>query len=228
MRKYLLAVAVLLPLAAQDDASLAVVGRIKGEAFDRSKVMDHLYYLTDVYGPRLTGSPEYEQAAKWAMDRLKSYGLSNVHTEAWGPFGRSWSLKQYSVELTEPRYAQLNAVPLAWSSPAKGPITGELTLATLRIQPNAGLKKIEQALEEYQTKWTGKLRGKIVLMSDPKTPQEQSKPQFRRLADTDLANIAKAPAPVAKITLEEFEKIEWPETPKKCKDSSSLFRWMLN
>ena len=71
----------------QEAVDLGVIDRIKDEAFARSEVMDHLRNLTDVHGPRLTGSPQFEEAAKWASERLTSYGLSNVHIERWGPFG---------------------------------------------------------------------------------------------------------------------------------------------
>src|SRR5437764_2108486 len=92
-----------LPLFAQD-RTLDIVHRIKMEAFDNSKVMDHLSYLSDMYGPRLTGSPEFHQAADWAMSQLKEYGIVNVHPEKWGPFGRSWSLQNYTLEMITPRY----------------------------------------------------------------------------------------------------------------------------
>src|SRR5207248_5394022 len=126
MRNFALAVLLAAPVVAQEKVDLGVVDRIKTEAIDRSKVMDHLYYLSDANGPRLTGSPEFEKAAKWAMDRLKEYGVQNVHAEKWGPFGRSWSLQQSSVELIEPGYAAITAVPLAWSASTNGPVTGEL------------------------------------------------------------------------------------------------------
>ncbi len=62
-------------LCAEDAVDLAVVQRIKKEAFQNSKVMDHLFWLTDVYGPRLTGSPGFTMAANWAVKRLKEYGI---------------------------------------------------------------------------------------------------------------------------------------------------------
>jgi hypothetical protein len=62
----------------QDAVDLGVVDRIKAEAFGRSEVMDHLHYLTDVHGPRLTGSTGFEDAAKWTTGRLAQFGLSNI------------------------------------------------------------------------------------------------------------------------------------------------------
>src|SRR3954453_14874423 len=100
-----IAIAALVAQDRGDRSDLGLVGRIKTEAFDNSQVMDTLEYLTDVHGPRLTASPEFREAANWAVKRLQGYGMENVHLEKWGPFGRSWSLKQSSLELIEPRYA---------------------------------------------------------------------------------------------------------------------------
>lgn len=199
------------PVLAQSGPDLGIIDRIKTEAFDHSKVMEHLYYLTDVHGPRLTGSPEFDDAAKWAMDRLKEFGVSNVHVERWGPFGRSWSFQQSSVEMLEPRYAPLTVAPLAWSAPTNGLVTGETIVAPISLSFTNGLKKNRELLQAYKQKWTGKLRGKVVLLSEPKVPSPQSKPQFRRYTDADLAELAGAPEPVAKQEVTNPEDLKWPE-----------------
>src|SRR5260370_6626941 len=62
-------------LVAEENVDLAMINRIKSEAFENSKVMDHLFYLTDVHGPRLTGSPNFQDAADCAVKRLTEYGL---------------------------------------------------------------------------------------------------------------------------------------------------------
>src|SRR5262245_32336052 len=84
-------------LRSQESIDLAAIDRIKAEAFSRSAVMDDLRALVDQHGGRLTGSPQFEAAAKWAVDRLTRYGISNAHIERWGPFGRSWAVEQQSV-----------------------------------------------------------------------------------------------------------------------------------
>src|SRR3984893_12984510 len=71
----------LAPLAAQERVDLAAINQIKNEAFENSKVMDHLSYMTDMYGPRLTGSPEFKQADDWALKRLQDYCLSKRDVE---------------------------------------------------------------------------------------------------------------------------------------------------
>src|SRR5580704_18357980 len=100
----LAAISVPLFLIAEEKVDLSIISRIKSEAFDNSKVMDHMFYLTDVHGPRLTGSPGYQGAADWVVSRLKEYGLVNVHQEKWGPFGRGWTNKHYEAHLLEPSY----------------------------------------------------------------------------------------------------------------------------
>ena len=80
-------------LRSQEAIDLAAIDRIKAEAFTGSRVMEDLRGLTDLPGGRLTGSPQFDVAAKWAVDRLTKYGVTNAHLEPWGPFGRSWSVE---------------------------------------------------------------------------------------------------------------------------------------
>ena len=204
-----------LPSLAPERVDLSIVDRIKTEAFEHSKVMETLRNLTDVHGPRLTGSPGFEDAARWAMGELNGYGLDKVHLEKWGPFGRAWTLEQSSVELIEPRYSQLTAVPLAWSSSTNGPVTGDLVLAPLHASFRDGPKKSGEALQAYRTRWTGKLRGKIVLISDPKVPAPQTNPQFHRYTAAELADMVNAPVPAVKQAAKKLEDLEWPEDPSE-------------
>ncbi|MGA8029887.1 MAG: M20/M25/M40 family metallo-hydrolase [Bryobacteraceae bacterium] len=184
----------LAPLDGQDSA-LEVVHRIKTEAFDNSKVMEHLSYLSDLYGPRLTGSPEFQQAADWALSRLKEYGIANVHAEKWGPFGRAWSLQSYTLEMIAPRYSHLVAAPLAWSAPTHGMGTGDVLFAPFHQDSFFDIPKNKESFEHYKAEWKGKLKGKIVLVSEAKQPKPSTKPLFRRYTDAELADIAKAPEP---------------------------------
>src|SRR5215471_2679093 len=135
-----------------EKVDLNMIHRIKEEALGRdSKVMDHMFYLTDVNGPRLTDSKGYRAAGEWAVKRLQEYGLSNVHLEKWGPFGKAWNVEFYSGHMIEPQYQPLIAYPVAWTPGTNGVVTGEPVLFT----PQA-----EADLEEFK----GKLAGKIVLI----------------------------------------------------------------
>src|ERR1700677_4472966 len=75
----------------EEPVDLSVIHRIKAEALENSKVMDHIFYLTDVNGPRLTNSPGFKSAGDWVVKRLQEYGLSGVREEAWGRVGRRWA-----------------------------------------------------------------------------------------------------------------------------------------
>jgi carboxypeptidase Q len=102
------------------------IARIRDEGLNHSQVMQTLSYLTDVIGPRLTGSPNLKRANEWTRDRLTSWGLTNAHLEPWGPFGRGWTLKRFSTQVIEPQAIPLIAAPKAWSPGFDQPITAEV------------------------------------------------------------------------------------------------------
>ena len=84
-------------IMAQEKPDLAAITRIKAESLSNSKVMDTAFYITDVHGPRLTGSPAAKSAGEWAVGKLKEWGLANVKMETWGPFGRGWSCTRFAA-----------------------------------------------------------------------------------------------------------------------------------
>ncbi len=209
------------PLAAQDRADLGVVQRIKTEAFDRSQVMDHLFYLTDVHGPRLTGSPGFTSAANWAVKRLREMGIDNARTTSWGKWGRSWRLTRFSLALVEPQYATLSGFPLAWSAATGGVVTSEPLFAPLEVEPEARLdmKKFDEALDRYFAEWRGKLRGRIVLMGKEPEVKLLTSPLARRYTDQELADIAKAPDPMALPAIDPVN----PVIPQKPEERRAFF-----
>src|SRR2546429_2814959 len=102
------------------------IERIKDEGMNRSQVMQTLSYLSDVIGPRLTASPGMKRSNEWTRDTLTKWGLQNAHLEAWGPFGRGWSLKRFSAQVTDPLDFPLIAYPKAWSPATNGPISADV------------------------------------------------------------------------------------------------------
>ena len=202
MRATILALVLAIPALAADSVDLAAVNRIKAEAFDHSKVMDTLELLTDRYGPRLTASPEFKEAADWAAEQLKSYGLENVHLERWGNFGRSWTLQKFALEMTQPRYSLLSAWPLAWTANTKGTAAGEPIFAPLAGSQAVG--RAEANLDQYIKKYQGQLRGKVVLISEQlrNIADSESRPDLRRYTDAELAELAIAPVPVPRMKID--------------------------
>ncbi len=214
MRCFALAVACIIPAFAADAVDLNVINRIKAEAFEHSKVMEHLQYLSDVYGPRLTASPEFKEAGDWALKRLQEYGLENAHFEKWGPFGRSWSLEKFALEMTTPRYSLLSAWPLAWSANTNGVITGEPMLAPM--PRSNGFGNTPEELDKYIEKYKGKLHGKVVLISEIQRniAEWESKPELQRYSDQELRDIAVAPPPILKMQIDP-NNIVLPENPEE-------------
>jgi len=197
-----------MPGQPQDRADLAVVHRIRQEAYEKSQVMDHLFHLTDVYGPRLTGSPGFQRAADWATRRLQQWGLSNVSQEKWGPFGRGWSVSRFSAHLVEPEYAPLIGVPLEWTPSTSGVVSGEPILTPLRRDNDP--RKDDAALDKFFADYKGKLRGRILLLSQSRTLEPHGSAASQRLATEELARLALAPEPKLPAVFE-WEKLEVPE-----------------
>ncbi|HKE56178.1 MAG TPA: M20/M25/M40 family metallo-hydrolase [Pyrinomonadaceae bacterium] len=157
--------------------------RIKDEGLNRSQVMPTLSYLSDVIGPRLTGSPNMKRANEWTRDQLTKWGLQNAHLESWGPFGRGWALKSFSAEVIAPQGIPLIAYPKAWSPGANIP---SADVVLLDAKDQAGLAQFK-----------GNLRGKIVLAGPMRDVQAHFEAQGTRLTEKDLLSLANAGDPSA-------------------------------
>jgi hypothetical protein len=163
-------------IAASADSE-SVLMRIREEGLKQSKASDTLDYLCNVIGPRLTASPNLRRAADWTSGTLGGWGLSNAHLETWGPFGRGWSLKQFSIQVTEPTTIILNGYPKAWSTGFDQPL--EVEVVYVDAKSEAGLAK-----------YKGKLAGKIVLLGPVRQPELPMTPAATRHSDEFLAKLA--------------------------------------
>jgi carboxypeptidase Q len=181
---FLLLLAVI-PLGAQapDTADLNAIYQIKDEGFNHSQVMDTMSYLTDVYGPRLTNSPNIKQAADWTMGKMKEWQLANVHLEPWGPFGKGWSNERFSLQAISPRPFPLIAYAKAWTPGTNGMVTAEAVWAPIQK---------EEDIEKYR----GKLKGKFVLTAQQPEIPSRTEAQFHRYTDAELAEEATEPVAV--------------------------------
>jgi carboxypeptidase Q len=164
-----------------ENVDLNVVHLIKNEAFNNSQIMDTMFYLCDVNGPRISGSPGYKKAADYIKKRLTEHGIPDVKFEDF-EFGRGWQHFKYAGHMIEPAYSELIGFPLAWPPGTKGPARGEAVFAPLRTQADLD-------------KWKGKLKGKIVLVDAPRTLELPFQPDGKRYSAEDLAKIAEAPEP---------------------------------
>ncbi len=164
---------------AQDKADLSAVYRIKDEGLNRSQIMELTSYLTDVYGPRLAGSPEKRQAEEWVMKKLRDWGFENVHTEKYN-FGRGWQLKKFAAHMMSPVYSPLIAYPKAWTPGTNGAVRAEAV-------------RVNIASEADFEKYRGKLKGLFVLAQAPRDVEAHFTPLGHRYTQDELADIAKAP-----------------------------------
>jgi carboxypeptidase Q len=155
---------------------LEAINKIKDEESKHSQVMDMVGYLTDVAGPRLTGSPNLKKAQQYAMDRMREWGIANVHPEEWS-FGRGWSLEGFTANMTAPTFGSLIAYPKAWSPGTNGTVRGEVILLDVKTVAD---------LARYQ----GKLKGKIVLFTSARPVAPEFTPQTRRTSDEELLKLA--------------------------------------
>src|SRR5258708_2609234 len=136
-----------------DEVDLDALAQIKTEAFQHSQVMEHLFWMSEVYGPRVTNSRNHKLAAEWAMRQMQEWGLKNVHLEKW-PFGYGWQIKHFYAAMETPVYAAFTGFPLAWTPGTNGPITVEPVWAPIHSKADFA-------------KYHGKLNGKALLMFDP-------------------------------------------------------------
>ncbi len=106
-----------------------IVDRIRHEAAANSHVFEYLQTLSDRYGPRVSGTPNYRAAADWVVKALKEADVDNVTLDRYRADVPGWDIKNFSFNLVEPRYAALTAMPAAWSKGLDVPITTGFAVA---------------------------------------------------------------------------------------------------
>ncbi len=153
--------------------------RIKDEGFQRSHVMETASWLTDVYGPRLSGSPSFKAAADWAVKKLTEWGAAGARVESWGTFGRGWVNNRFSATVVSGAQPwTIAGVPKAWTPGIDGTVTADVVYAPMSDEADF-------------EKWKGKLKGKIVLALPTREVTAQFAPQATRLNDDDLGKLSK-------------------------------------
>ena len=154
-----------------------MISRIRNEGLNNSQVMDIAFYLTDANGPRLQGSPGYTKAANWSKNKLTEWGLKNAQLESWGVWGKGWELQKSYVAMTAPYYKPLIAFPKAWCSGTGGHKSAELIL----IDAKDSLDLL---------RFSGKVRGKIVILPRTDTLRPSFAPDARRYTEEELTRMS--------------------------------------
>jgi hypothetical protein len=172
----LLLASLAVPATAQEKLDWATLGRIRDEGFRRSQVMETAGQLTDVHGPRLTGSPQYKKAADWARQQLETWGLANSHLESWS-FGRGWSFDRCSAHVVAPMSFPLVALPKAWTAGTSGPVRGRVL--RVKVDSEADVEALKGKVAGMVL-WVGEAR-------DLKAPEDGG--VFKRYTDQQLDEI---------------------------------------
>ncbi len=103
-----------------------VQAKIRKEGMDNSQIMRVLHYFTDVYGPRLTGSPNHENSAKWAIKEMERWGFTNAHLESWNFGHAGWLNERASAHVISPFKEPLMIEVLGWTPSTKGTVTAQV------------------------------------------------------------------------------------------------------
>jgi carboxypeptidase Q len=188
-----LSVAVTVPFAAEEPIDLDVNAKIRQEGLQNSQIMRTLHVLTDVYGPRVTGSPSLKAAGEWSIRQMESWGLTGGRMEPWD-FGRpGWTNELAWGAITAPVKDKLEFEVLAWTPGTDGPVSGRAVNIVLPDQPT------EAALTAYLESVRADVKGAMVLVGRPRAvPVDFNPPQKRRADDQvkaqyDPANAGNAP-----------------------------------
>lgn len=191
-RVFLFAVAATISLvgptlrAQGEPVDAAAVAKIRDEAFNRSQVMTLMSYLTDVHGPRLTGSPIARQAADYTMSQLKGWGLANTHLENF-PFGRGWTNDKFYAQVTAPVPFTIIGYPQAWTPGTNGLVKTDVIYVKIDSEPDFA-------------RYKGKLAGKVVMIAPMRPVEARFTALATRRSDETLARMAEAPMPTPAAT----------------------------
>jgi carboxypeptidase Q len=157
-----------------------IVEQIKEQGLYNSQIMNMAGWLTDVYGPRLSNSPQLNRAHEWTQEQFREMGLTNIHLHSYGPFGKGWELKRFALHANTPyTYFPVTAFPKAWSPGYDEPVKGEVIYLSIQ--------HIDE-LDQYR----GELSDKFVMLEYPYEAEQSWDPIATRTSNERLLNLANA------------------------------------
>lgn len=160
---------------AQKGVDADMINRIADEGYNHGQVVALAGHLTDQIGGRMTNSPSMREAEKWTQQMFRSWGLKGVRAEPF-EFGRGWWIESAHSRMLAPRSLELRSIPIAWTPATNGPLAAQIIVAPIRHQRDLA-------------KWQGKLKGKIVLVTYPDAPKDETTASFKRLDEADLGKL---------------------------------------
>jgi carboxypeptidase Q len=165
-----------MPVLAQN-GNADTLSRIRKEAMERSQIMKTMHMLTDVYGPRLTGSPNHKNAAEWAIKQMTSWGLENAHLEPWNFGHPGWLNERLTAHIISPVKDPLVCEALAWTPGTKGTVTAKAFQLVLPERPS------QDVLNNFFAAQKNRVRGRIVLVGKQIFTPVNLNPPAKRTSD---------------------------------------------
>ncbi len=175
-----------IPATAQD-----INAKIRAEGMEHSRILKTLHVLTDVYGPRLTGSPNHKAAAEWAAKEMTSWGFENAALEPWDFGHPGWVNERASGFIISPVQDSLVFEVLAWTPGTNGVVKGS---AVQLILPN---RPTQEELTAYLNSVKAKLKGNMVMIGPPAKIDVNFNPPPKRIDDELLRKRLDPNAPAA-------------------------------
>src|SRR4030095_4363158 len=154
--------------------------KIRQEAASHSQIMRTLHMFTDVYGPRVTGSPNHKAAAEWALKQMGSWGLTNGHLEPWDFGHAGWVNERFSAHIIATVKDQLTCEAVAWTPGTNGPVTARAYHLIVPDHPTA------DQLRAFLGSMTDKVKGQIVLVGKSVAVPVNLNPPAKRRPDEEV------------------------------------------
>lgn len=174
-----LILSILSPFAAfsQEPVNADINAKIRKEGMENSRIMRTMHFFTDVYGPRLTGSPNHKKSAEWAVKQMQEWGFENAHLEPW-EFGHpGWLNERLTAHIVSPVKDPLVCEALAWTPGTNGTVTAQSFNLITPDQPT------QEQLTAYLESVKDKVKGKIILAGKHQFVPVNTNPGPRRMDD---------------------------------------------
>ncbi len=173
------------------NANNEIYAAIRKEGMERSKILNTMHYFTDLYGPRLTGSPNHVNAAKWGAAEMKSWGFDDAFLEPWDFGHPGWVSERATGLMLAPQTDTLTFEVLAWTPSTKGVVTGDAVQIVIPQFPAANNPQImqnptQEELTAYLNSVKASVNGKIVLVGKPSFIDQSRDPQPKHISDEDI------------------------------------------
>lgn len=177
----LISLAVRISSLAQSSVDPDINNKIRQEENDHSQIMRSMHFLTDIYGPRLTGSPNHKAAADWAVRQMTAWGFENAHLEPWDFGHPGWMNERASGYVISPIHDQLTFKVWAWTPSTKGTVIAPVFQMALP-------EKAKQAdLDAYLDSVKNRVKDKIVMVGKAEVVPVAIELSPRRLDDKAAA-----------------------------------------